>query len=98
MFTPEPRASRCAGSNVFPAPALHQRRRSTHATRPRRFLWREERMKSIRAWLSIDSPETQELAPLRDTLEALDHLEPARARHLAAFAYLLGRVANADQY
>ena len=55
-------------------------------------------MKSIRAWLGIDSPETQEFAPLRETLEALDHLEPARARHLAAFAYLLGRVANADQY
>jgi uncharacterized tellurite resistance protein B-like protein len=55
-------------------------------------------MKSIRTWLGIDSPETQEFAPLRETLEALDHLDPARARHLAAFAYLLGRVANADQY
>ena len=55
-------------------------------------------MKSIRAWLGIDSPEAKEFAPLRETLEALDHLEPARARHLAAFAYLLGRVANADQY
>src|SRR5580765_2591676 len=55
-------------------------------------------MKSIRAWLGIDSPETQEFAPLRETLEALDHLDPACARQLAAFAYLLGRVANADQY
>ena len=55
-------------------------------------------MKSIRAWLGIDSPEAQEFAPLRETLEVLDHLDPARARHLAAFAYLLGRVANADQY
>src|SRR6185436_14806183 len=27
-----------------------------------------------------------------------NHLEPARARHLAAFAYLLGRVAHADQH
>lgn len=54
-------------------------------------------MKSIRAWLGVDAPDTQELAPLRDTLDALDHLEPARARFLAAFAYLLGRVAHADQ-
>ena len=53
-------------------------------------------MKSIRSWLGIDSREA-EFAPLRETLEALDHLEPARARYLAAFAYLLGRVADADQ-
>jgi len=39
-----------------------------------------------------------ESAPLRETLDALDHLEPNRARHLAAFAYLLGRVAHADQH
>jgi uncharacterized tellurite resistance protein B-like protein len=55
-------------------------------------------LKSIRGWLGIDSPEKQDFAPLRDTLEALDHLEPERARHLAAFAYLLGRVAHADQH
>lgn len=55
-------------------------------------------MKSLRAWLGIaDSPPQPEPAPLRETLEALDHLEPDRARHLAAFAYLLGRVAHADQ-
>ena len=53
---------------------------------------------TIRAWLGVDTPGKQEFAPLRDTLEALDHLEPARARHLAAFAYLLGRVARADQH
>lgn len=35
---------------------------------------------------------------LRDVLDALDRLEPARARHLAAFAYLLGRIAHADQH
>ncbi len=40
---------------------------------------------------------TPESTPLRETLEALDHLEPDRARYLAAFAYLLGRVAHADQ-
>jgi uncharacterized tellurite resistance protein B-like protein len=53
---------------------------------------------SIRSWLGIDAPERQEFAPLREMLEALDHLEPDRARFLAAFAYLLGRVAHADQH
>ncbi len=52
---------------------------------------------SIRAWLGLDTPHTPEFAPLRETLDALDHLEPDRARVLAAFAYLLGRVAHADQ-
>ena len=55
-------------------------------------------LKSLRAWLGVDTPEQQEFAPLRETLEALDHLEPERARYLAAFAYLLGRVAHADQH
>jgi uncharacterized tellurite resistance protein B-like protein len=54
--------------------------------------------KSIRAWLNSDNRETSELAPLRETLEALDHLEPDQARYLAGFAYLLGRVAYADQH
>ena len=54
-------------------------------------------LKSIRAWLGVDSPDTHEFAPLRETLQALDHLDPDRARYLAAFAYLLGRVAHADQ-
>jgi uncharacterized tellurite resistance protein B-like protein len=55
-------------------------------------------MKSLRAWLGIDRQTEKEHAPLRETLEALDHLDPDRARHLAAFAYLLGRVAHADQH
>jgi len=55
-------------------------------------------MKSLRAWLGIDRDSENEHAPLRETLEALDQLEPDRARHLAAFAYLLGRVAHADQH
>jgi uncharacterized tellurite resistance protein B-like protein len=55
-------------------------------------------LKSIRAWLGVDPPDKQEFAPLRETLEALDHLDPGRARYLAAFAYLLGRVAHADQH
>jgi len=55
-------------------------------------------LKSIRAWLGIDRAEEPEFAPLRETLQALDHLESDRARFLAAFAYLLGRVAHADQH
>jgi len=55
-------------------------------------------LKSLRAWLGVDTPREQEFAPLRETLDALEHLEPDRARFLAAFAYLLGRVAHADQH
>jgi uncharacterized tellurite resistance protein B-like protein len=54
-------------------------------------------LKSLRAWLGVDRPEHDGVAPLRATLDALDHLEPDRARYLGAFAYLLGRVAHADQ-
>jgi uncharacterized tellurite resistance protein B-like protein len=54
-------------------------------------------MKSIRAWLGITPSAEPEFAPLRETLEALDNLEPDRARYLASFAYLLGRVAHADR-
>ena len=53
---------------------------------------------SIRSWLGIDRLEAPQFAPLRETLDALDHLDAERARHLAAFAYLLGRVAHADQH
>jgi uncharacterized tellurite resistance protein B-like protein len=53
-------------------------------------------LKSLRSWLGLDTRDQHELAPLRETLDALDHLEPDRARFLAAFAYLLGRVAHAD--
>lgn len=56
-------------------------------------------MKTIRAWLGLDAADTTpEFAPLRETLDALDHLEPDQARRLSAFAYLLGRVAHADQH
>ncbi|OFV99514.1 MAG: hypothetical protein A3H28_08720 [Acidobacteria bacterium RIFCSPLOWO2_02_FULL_61_28] len=34
---------------------------------------------------------------VRKIVQKLDQLEPARARFIAAFAYLLGRVAHADQ-
>jgi uncharacterized tellurite resistance protein B-like protein len=55
-------------------------------------------LKTLRAWMRVDGPKEQEFAPLRETLNALDQLEPERARFLAAFAYLLGRVAHADQH
>lgn len=40
------------------------------------------------------SPATE---TVRKIVEALDRLEPSRARYVAAFAYLLSRVAYADQ-
>ena len=54
-------------------------------------------VQAIRTWLGLNKPEAASEEPLRETLDALDHLEPARARYLAAFAYLLGRMAHADQ-
>jgi uncharacterized tellurite resistance protein B-like protein len=55
-------------------------------------------VKTIRAWLGLDRQDAPEHAPLRPLVEALDRLEPERARHLARFAYLLGRVAHADRH
>jgi uncharacterized tellurite resistance protein B-like protein len=54
---------------------------------------------NIRAWLGLDTTDTT--APhdtLRALLDALDRLEPPRAKYLAQFAYLLGRIAHADQH
>jgi uncharacterized tellurite resistance protein B-like protein len=53
---------------------------------------------SIRAWLGLDTPARKESDPLREVLDALDHMEPERAKYLAAFAYLLGRIAHADRH
>src|SRR6185369_9080900 len=53
-------------------------------------------MKSLLSWLGLAQAESPEHAPLRDLVNVLDGMEPARARHLARFAYLLGRVAHAD--
>ncbi len=52
---------------------------------------------AIRSWLGLDKTAAPEAAPLRELVDALDQLEPERARHLARFAYLLGRVAHADR-
>jgi uncharacterized tellurite resistance protein B-like protein len=56
-------------------------------------------MNSLFKWLGLrdDSPRAAHGA-LRELLEALDRLPPERARYLAQFAYLLGRVAHADQH
>ncbi len=56
-------------------------------------------LKSLQGWLGIAEPATTtESAPLRDLVNALDRLEPSRAQYLARFAYLLGRVARADEH
>lgn len=56
-------------------------------------------LKSLHAWLGFKEPApTAEPAPLRDLVNALDRLEPARAQYLARFAFLLGRVARADEH
>src|SRR5262245_17709785 len=54
-------------------------------------------MAGIWSWLGLGAREPRESSPLRDVINALDEMEPERARHLARFAYLLGRVAHADQ-
>jgi uncharacterized tellurite resistance protein B-like protein len=47
-----------------------------------------------------DGPEpaaaSSETETIRKIVDALDRLEPDRARYIAAFAYILSRVANAD--
>ncbi|MBA3269559.1 MAG: TerB family tellurite resistance protein [Acidobacteria bacterium] len=57
-------------------------------------------MKSlIWSWLGLDRPDAIETpATLRGLLEALARLEPERARYIARFSCLLGRVAHADQH
>ncbi len=56
-------------------------------------------LKSLQAWLGVSEPAAApDTAPLRDLVNALDRLEPSRAQYLARFAYLLGRVARADEH
>jgi hypothetical protein len=53
---------------------------------------------SIRAFLGIPDQHalTGDTETVRKVIEALDQLDPARARFIAAFGYILGRVAYAD--
>ena len=56
-------------------------------------------LKSLQSWLGLgDAAPPAAPGPLRDVVEALDRLEPERAQYLARFAYLLGRVARADEH
>lgn len=55
-------------------------------------------LQTLRDWLGLGATRPAEPAPLRELIETLDRLDPARARYLARFAYLLGRVAHADQH
>jgi uncharacterized tellurite resistance protein B-like protein len=55
-------------------------------------------LKSIQSWLGVSESAEPEPAPLRELVNALDRLEPHRAQYLARFAYLLGRVARADEH
>lgn len=55
-------------------------------------------MKSLRAWLRVTASQDDAHTPLRDLVQTLDRMEPDQARHLARFAYLLGRVALADRH
>lgn len=55
---------------------------------------------SIRSFLGLSekppSSSSAETETVRKVVEALDHLEESRARFIAAFGYILSRVANAD--
>lgn len=55
---------------------------------------------SILHFLGIDRPAAKSTAAetetVRKIVQALDQLEPERARYIAAFAYILSRVARAD--
>lgn len=53
---------------------------------------------SIRNFLGISDHQaaTADTETVRKVIEKLDQLEPARARFIAAFGYILSRVANAD--
>jgi uncharacterized tellurite resistance protein B-like protein len=55
-------------------------------------------LNTLRSWLGVTDAQAPDHSPLRNVVDALDRLEPGRARHLARFAYLLGRVAHADRH
>ena len=48
-------------------------------------------------WLGFERP-AAEHEVLDSVLDVLEHLDPNRARYVAGFAYLLGRVAAADSH
>lgn len=54
-------------------------------------------LKALRGWLGLEQADTPDTTPLRELVETLERLDQERARYLARFAYLLGRVAHADR-
>ena len=60
-----------------------------------KFLGLEQKKLEKKDLRESSSPETE---TVRKIVEALDHMEPERARYVAAFAYLLSRVARADMH
>ncbi len=52
----------------------------------------------LRRWLGLQGPDVHasDVSSLAEIERALEDLEPARARYVACFAYILGRVARAD--
>jgi uncharacterized tellurite resistance protein B-like protein len=65
---------------------------------------KRRRTVSILQFLGLDNKNMshtmarRETATVRKIAEALDRLEPARAKYIAAFAFILSRVANADSH
>ena len=54
---------------------------------------------SVFSWLGLqaaDSPSSADSETLRRITRALDAMDPAKARYLACFAFILSRVAQAD--
>src|SRR5687767_5473729 len=63
-------------------------------------LWYESRIMNFRKLLGRAEAGTKawtETDSVRKIVESLDHMDPAKAGFVAAFAYMLGRVAYADQ-
>jgi uncharacterized tellurite resistance protein B-like protein len=52
----------------------------------------------IKRNLNNDSTASTETETVRKIIQALDIIEPERAKFIAAFAYLLGRIARADMH
>jgi uncharacterized tellurite resistance protein B-like protein len=56
---------------------------------------------SLLRWLGLENVNSggcrEDIDAIRRISEALERMDPAQARHIAAFAYLLGRVAYADR-
>jgi uncharacterized tellurite resistance protein B-like protein len=51
---------------------------------------------SLRRWLGLSEEPAGAAGGLEEIERALDGLDPERARYIACFAYILGRVARAD--